>query len=183
MDPELFETIVIPKASKRQKRSAKPSIQSGDILITNATSGSGILGHAAIANGNEYILDMPGGRNGRNTFDNNRQLRAWEWFNDYTDGDITVYRLRNTSVARQVGRYADRHYYSTNGSATKNVHINYDINLNLYDMSTAYCSKLVYCAYWYGSGSLPVLNKASGLIHPYYLRNWFRSDYWPYPIN
>lgn len=183
MDPEIFDEMVIPPASRRQKRSAKPYIQSGDILITNATSGSGILGHAAIANGNEYILDMPGSRNGRSKIDNNRQLTASAWFNDYKNGWIHVYRIKNTSLARQVGRYADRHYYSTNGSATKNVHINYEINSHLYDMRTAYCSKLVYCAYWYGSGSYPVLNKASGIVGPHFLRNWFTSKYWPSQIN
>ncbi|WP_260482948.1 hypothetical protein [Listeria innocua] len=36
------------------------TIKKGDILITNGTSSSGLLGHAAIANGNEYILDIPG---------------------------------------------------------------------------------------------------------------------------
>ena len=184
MDPEIFETIKIPKASRRQKRSPKPYIQSGDILITNSTSSFGILGHAAIANGNEYVLDMPGARNGLSKIDNNRQLTASQWFREYGERDIFVYRIKNTSLARQVGRYADRHYYSTNGSATKNIHINYEISPNLYNMKTAYCSKLVYCAYWYGTGNLPVMVRAPlKIIHPFDLRNYFTSKYWPFSIN
>ncbi|MDU3804285.1 hypothetical protein [Paraclostridium bifermentans] len=183
MDPEIFDEMVIPPASRRQKRSVKPHIQSGDILITNATSASGIIGHAAIANGNEYILDMPGERNGRSKIDNNRQLTASAWFNDYKNGWIRVYRIKNRSVAQQVGRYADRHYYSTNGSAKKNVHINYKITTDLYNMRIAYCSKLVYCAYWYGSGSLPVMHKKSGIVDPYGLPLCFTSAYAPGAIN
>ncbi|MBC8632860.1 hypothetical protein H8697_14370 [[Eubacterium] tenue] len=183
MDPEIFDEMVIPPASRRQRRSAKPYIQSGDILITNATCPAGILGHAAIANGNEYVLDMPGPRNGRSLKDNNRQSTASEWFNDYKSGWIHVYRIKNRSLAKQVGRYADRHYYSTNGSATKNVHIDYDFSPHLYDMRSAYCSKLVYCAYWYGSGSLPVMQKRSGYIHPYKLIDCFTSSYKPGRIN
>ncbi|MCJ8343600.1 MAG: hypothetical protein MJH09_12285, partial [Cetobacterium sp.] len=187
MDPEIFDEIVIPPDSqansRRKKRSVKPYIQSGDILITNATASSGILGHAAIANGNEYILDMPGPRNGRSLKDNNRQLTASAWFNDYRNGWIRVYRIKNRSVAKQVGRYADRHYYSTNGSATKNVHIDYKISSDLYNMKTAYCSKLVYCAYWYGSGSLPVMRKKSGIVDPYGLPLCFTSAYAPIGIN
>lgn len=183
LDPEVFDEIIIPPKSRRQKRSAKPPILSGDILITNSTSSSGFVGHAAIANGNEYVLDMPGTRNGRSKYDNNRQLRAWEWFNDYNDGYIHVFRIKDRSVARQVGRYADRHYYSTNGSATKNVHINYQINPYLYDMSTAYCSKLVFCAYWYGSGSLPVMRGMTGFLSPFALKNCFTPRYAPTQIN
>ncbi|MEG2848366.1 MAG: hypothetical protein RR904_06335 [Bacilli bacterium] len=187
MDPEVFDEIVIPPDSqtnsRRKKRSVKPSILSGDILITNSTVSSGFLGHAGIANGNEYVLDMPGARNGRSKIDNNRQLRASEWFNDYNDGWIHVYRIKNRSLARQVGRYADRHYYSTNGSAHKNVHINYKMSPNLYDMSTAYCSKLVFCSYWYGSGSLPVMRKMTGFVSPYALDNCFTPQYAPSQIN
>ncbi|CEK36584.1 hypothetical protein UMC2PCS14_00081 (plasmid) [[Clostridium] sordellii] len=187
MDPEIFDEIVIPPDpqtnSRRKKRSVKPYIQSGDILITNATSSFGILGHAAIANGNEYILDMPGGRNGRPYNDNNRQSTASAWFNDYRNGWIRVFRIKNRSLAKQVGRYADRHYYSTNGSATKNVHIDYDMNADLYDMRKAYCSKLVYCAYWYGSGSLPVMRKKSGFIDPYGLLPCFTPAYAPGRVN
>lgn len=183
MDPEVFDTIAIPPASTRQKRSAKPYIQSGDILITNATSSSGIIGHAGIANGNEYVLDMPGGRNGRSMTDNNRQSSASAWFNDYKSGWIYVYRIKNTSLAKQVGSYADRHYYSTNGGTQKNVHINYKVSSDLYNMKTAYCSKLVYCAYWYGTGSLPVMNKKDGIVDPYGLPLCFKSAYAPGRIN
>lgn len=184
-DPERFDTIVIPpdSNSRRKKRSPKPPIQSGDILITNATSYGGILGHAAIANGNEYILDMPGGRNGRPYKYNNRQSTASEWFNDYKSGWIHVYRLKNRSLASQVGRYADRHYYSTNGSATKNVHIDYDFSPSLYNMKTAYCSKLVYCAYWYGSGSLNVMQPRSGYVLPRQLISCFTGLYPPNKVN
>ena len=185
LNSELFDEIVIPPSSGRQKRSAGNNVEilSGDILVTNATSAWGVLGHAAIANGNGYILDMPGERKGRSAHDNNRQSTAREWFNDYRDGWKHVFRLKNRSVARQVGRYADRHYYSTNGSATKNVHIDYKISPDLYNMRTAYCSKLVFCAYWYGSGSLPVMKPVRGFVSPRDLVNCFTESYKPVRIN
>lgn len=185
LDSELFDEIIIPPSSGRQKRSTRNniSILSGDIIVTNATSSWGILGHAAIANGNGYILDMPGERNGRSSKDNNRQSTASEWFDDYKSGWIHVFRLKNRSLARQVGRYADRHYYSTNGSATKNVHIDYKISPDLRNMKTAYCSKLVFCSYWYGSGRLSVMKAVSGVVSPRGLLNCFTAAYRPERVN
>ncbi|MEG1150440.1 MAG: hypothetical protein RSE17_04060 [Bacilli bacterium] len=115
--------------------------------------------------------------------DNNRQSSASTWLNYYKKGWIKIYRLKNRDLARQVGRYADRHYYSTNESATKNVHIPYRLSSHLYDMSTAYCSKLVYCAYWYGSGNLSVLKRTSGYVTPKGLIDYFTSAYTPSHIN
>ncbi|WP_255304375.1 hypothetical protein [Listeria monocytogenes] len=63
------------------------NIKKGDILITNGTSSSGLLGHAAIANGNEYILDIPGA--GKTT----RQVPTSKWMSDYDpEGWVKVYR-------------------------------------------------------------------------------------------
>ncbi len=182
MNSELFDEIVIKPSSRRQKRSTSNNIPilSGDILITNSTSSYGVAGHAAIANGNGYVLDMPGYGD---LNDNNRQSSASNWLSYYKKGWIKIYRLKNRDLARQVGRYADRHYYSTNGSATKNIHIPYRLSPHLYDMSTAYCSKLVYCAYWYGTGSLPVMKRTSGYVTPRGLVDCFTSAYMPSRIS
>lgn len=37
------------------------NLQKGDILVTNATSSAGVLGYAAVMNGSNHVLHMPGG--------------------------------------------------------------------------------------------------------------------------
>lgn len=58
------------------------AIKSGDIFMTNNTSSKGIVGHLAIANSDNYILDMPG-PNWNPVSDNNRQLTVATWLNTY----------------------------------------------------------------------------------------------------
>ncbi|WP_369878239.1 hypothetical protein JNUCC21_14455 [Bacillus sp. JNUCC-21] len=153
------------------------SVKPGDIFITNSTSSAGIIGHSAIANGSNHILDMPGYGN---KSDNNRQLTVSQWVSKYNNGWIKVYRLKNSSLAAQVGKYADRHYWSTTGSSKKNIHIPYKLTPHLYSVSPSYCSKLVYDAYWFGSGSASVLVKRSGYVMPFNLiNNDFTSKYRP----
>lgn len=148
-------------------------IRAGDILITNSTSSAGILGHAAIANGDYHILDMPGGSAG------NRQLTTSKWVDKYSDNGkwIKVYRLDNQTLARQVASYADTHYYSTTGSSTQNVFLDYGLTPHLYSFNPTYCSKLVFDAYYYGSGSKPVMKAPSGYVLPYGLISEFTSAY------
>ncbi|EOV9529234.1 hypothetical protein ACRS6Y_20420 [Bacillus cytotoxicus] len=151
------------------------TLKAGDIFITNATSSSGILGHAAIANGDNYILHMPGAG------EENEQLTTSKWMNRYTESGkwIKVYRLKDQNLARDVARYADRNFYSTTGSATKNIHLSYSINLRLYEKNPTYCSKLVFQALYYGSGSRNVMKAVSGIVTPYGLIDTFNAAYKP----
>ncbi|MED4800761.1 hypothetical protein ACQGRJ_18260 [Bacillus atrophaeus] len=165
------------KTSVKVTQLSSFKVKPGDIFITNSTSAAGILGHSAIANGSNHILDMPGYGNKN---DNNRQLTVSQWVSKYNKGWIKVYRLKNSSLAAKVAKYADRHYWSTKGAATKNIHIAYKLTPHLYSVSPSYCSKLVYDAYWYGSGSASVLVKRSGYVMPYNLiNNDFTSKYKP----
>lgn len=121
-DTEFFDDVT-PKGSW-----GGFTLKAGDIFITNATSSAGIVGHAAIANGDNYILHMPGAGQG------NQQLSTSNWMQKYTASGkwIKVYRLKDQTLARDVARYADRNFYSTTGSATKNVYLDYGIDTHLY---------------------------------------------------
>lgn len=143
-------------------------VKPGDIFITNSTSSSAFLGHAAIATGTNSILDMPGLNVGDKN-SNNRQLTWAKWKKTYNKGWIKVYRMKNTKMATQVARYADRNYYSSTGSATKNIKIPYGIDSHRYQKRPNYCSKLVWQAYYYGSGNAKVVVPNSGIISPYAL--------------
>lgn len=151
------------------------SIKAGDIFITNAAMSKGILGHAAIANGDNYILDMPGYGEG------NRQSRATDWLNEYSQNGrwIKVYRVKDQTLARQVASYADRNFYSSTGSATRNIKLDYNLSPHLYSKNPTYCSKLVFQAYYYGSGSKPVMKSPSGYVLPYGLVDTFNDSYKP----
>lgn len=103
------------------------TVKKGDILITNGTSSSGLLGHAAIANGNEYILDIPG--KGETT----RQLTTAKWMKEYDGkGWVKVYRLKNSSVANDAANWADKNYYSTKGTSKQNIFPKYGMTGSRY---------------------------------------------------
>lgn len=162
------------------------TIKAGDIIYTTQYRLSGFIGHAAIANGDGHILEMPGGSNwNKGIKDNNRQVTTKKYFQNHSKDWNYVYRVRNKSLAKKVATYADRHYYSTTGSAKKNIHINYKLDFALKQKNPNYCSKLVYQAYYYGSGSLNVMKPYPAYttpIPPSQVINTFRDAYLPYNI-
>ncbi|KXY10992.1 hypothetical protein [Bacillus sp. FSL K6-0067] len=145
------------------------NIQKGDILITNGTSSAGIAGHAAIANGNNHILDAPGFLN------YTRQMTMQKWINEYKkDGWVKVYRLSDSNLAQQAASWADRTFYSSTGSSVQDKFIPYFINHYLYSISPTYCSKLVFQSFYYGTGSAKVMKAKSGFLPPFSLIDAFQ---------
>lgn len=156
-------------------KAKQPDVQKGDVIITNATSSSGILGHAAICDRKGYILDMPGGSAAERK-NNNRESTIKDWFKDYTKSKcfIKVYHGKDYSsqvLGNLVGKYAHDHYWNTLSpdSSIKNVNIPYSIFGSLYNVSTMYCSKLVYDAFWYTSTDIPLIKKSKFFEFPYEL--------------
>lgn len=142
------------------------NIKKGDILITNGTSSSGLLGHAAIANGNEYILDIPGA--GKTT----RQVPTSKWMSDYDpEGWVKVYRLKDSSVANAAANWADKNYYSTKGTSKQNIFPKYGMTGSRYSKNPTYCSKIVLQAYYFGTGNKPVVQVFPSLVTVYDLPN------------
>ncbi|EAD4096432.1 hypothetical protein C5754_15065 [Listeria monocytogenes] len=153
------------------------NIKKGDILITNGTSSSGLLGHAAIANGNEYILDIPG--KGKTT----RQKTTQWWMENYNkDGWIKVYRLKDSSVANAAASWADKNYYSTNGTSKQNIFPKYGMTGSRYSKNPTYCSKIVLQAYYFGTGNKPVVQVFPSLVTVYDLPNYFSKAYKPQQV-
>lgn len=157
--------------------------RAGDILIVGGDFPTGVIGHAAILNADGYVLEMPGGNGWQNGIkDNNRQLTKRQWITNNIKKWTSVYRIKDINLARQIARFVDTHYYSTTGSATKNIHLDYLLDWRIKLKNPNYCSKLVWQAYYYGSGSLPVMKEvsSSAYIVPTALPNAFDSRYAPY---
>lgn len=155
-------------------------VKPGDIFITNSTSSHGISGHAAIANGANHILDMPGTGAGKPPqSNNNRQSTVNAWIKKYNKGWIKVYRLKDSKLAAKVAKYADGHYYSSKHTSQKTIKIPYAITSRLYNIKESYCSKLVFDAYYFGSGKENVMVPASGYVYPYMLIGKFWPDHLP----
>ena len=153
--------------------------RAGDILVIYGNTQHGVssmLGHAAILNADGFVLEMPG--RGR---DNNRQWKKRDWITAHIKEWTAVYRISNTSLARQVAHYADTHFYSTTGGYTKNIHIDYGIDPWIKRINPNYCSKLVWQSYYYGSGSLPVIRETGNVakIPPANLFSSFTPSYTP----
>lgn len=153
--------------------------RAGDILVIPSNTShmpSSFVGHAAILNADGFVLEMEGlGQ------DKNRQWSKRDWITSHIKEWTTVYRVNNQSLARQVASYADRHFYSSTGTYTKDIHLNYGIDGYIKRFNPNYCSKLVWQAYYYGSGSLPVVAETGPLavITPATLPNAFRQNYAP----
>ncbi|WP_219645360.1 hypothetical protein [Enterococcus gallinarum] len=193
-----------PSETKREKRATKEQnanrfkrdIRKGDIIIVN----SGGFGHAAIATSDNYILEMTGGDNPVNWFltgisNNNNQFNKnnWLWGNreqgvkvkPRIDEPIQIWRVPNKTMANKCGTYADKTFWNSSGGYKKNRKIDYLLRSGTLSTNPNYCSKLVFQAYWYGSGNAPVVQGyASGLafIAPSALPNLFTSSYKPYKV-
>ncbi|WP_163652524.1 hypothetical protein [Listeria sp. PSOL-1] len=129
---------------------------------------------------------MPGGGNWKRGIpDNNRQVTTKKYIQDHISYWNYVYRVPNSSLAKKVAQYADRTFYSSKGTSKKDRHIDYAIDLYMKRKDPNYCSKLVYQAYYYGSGSLPVMNPYPSInapIPPQQVINTFSNRYLPYCI-
>lgn len=154
------------------------SFKKGDILITNGTSYYGLTGHAAIITGSNSVLDAPGKahtvkKNGKNvTLNTTRQLTTRTFINKYTDDPgewVKVYRPKHNDIAIAAAKWADRNYYSSSGSATQKKFPKYTLATNLTSTNYVYCSKIIYQAYYYGSGNKSYVwpKLAQGIILPY----------------
>lgn len=173
----------------------KRDLRKGDIILV-----SGGMGHAAIATSNNHILEMSGGGLVDKwptgvMKDNNHQFNKNTWINGGEEQGVSsdkhiknwvqIWRIPDKNMANKCATYADHTFWNSSGGYTKNRHYDYFIGPNTLSMNPTYCSKLVFHAFWYGSGSAPVMqNYASGLtfIAPNALPNIFTKSYKPYKI-
>lgn len=166
------------------------NFQKGDFLVTNATSFKGITGHAAITTGANSVLDAPGyahpvTKNGKKvSLNTTRQQSISSFLKMYNKKSyhwIAVWRAKRKDVSLKAAKWADTHYYSSKGTAKQDKFPKYSLSYGLTSTNKVYCSKLVYQAYYYGSGSLNyVAPKAfAQLVDPYTLPHIFMGKYEP----
>ncbi|KAJ8724827.1 hypothetical protein PYW07_015785 [Mythimna separata] len=127
-----------------------------------------------------WVLEMPGGPGYLTGIpNNNRQVPKDQWFDEHASDWTTVYRNRDSSVATQAARWADRNYYSPSGSATKSIHVTYRLYPTAFrSFNPSYCSKLVLQAFFYGTGSKNVIrDPKSTLIIPSTIPTYFLAPY------
>jgi uncharacterized protein YycO len=149
-----------------EKAAAAFSLKTGDIVITSDSVSAGIVGHAGIVLSDGYILHIPG------PFAGGMKKDSWSsWKSKYSTNEVL--RQPNTTVAGMAATWAKSHYWTTNRTPF------YAITTNLASTSTTYCSKIVWQAYYYGTGSYPVMTVPSEFIAPYYLKSRFTSTYKP----
>jgi hypothetical protein len=143
------------------------------MLLTNHTSGYGILGHIAITTSNKCEVDMPGKSGLKPSPNNNRHIPIKKWLSQYDQGKdyVKVYRIKKKSLASKVGSYAYHRFWAGKYSSGKHVHIKYELTIRLYSLSPSYCSKLVFQAYYYCSGKEKVVVPTRGFITPYQVVN------------
>ena len=129
-------------------------LERGDVLITNATFGK-ITGHAGIVLDDNNILHIEGP--GKSPDVINRDT----WINKYCKkGRWTkIYRHSDSDIASSAADWAENTYRDSNAK--------YLINLNTASTDKTYCSKIVWQAYYYGTGDAYELNET--IIPPYEL--------------
>lgn len=176
-------------SNRRQARSAQDNInkfckdaKAGDILIVSGNFPTGVIGHAAIMNSDNTVLEMSGGKGQEKGIpDNNHQYSKRTWIKNHIKDWTSIYRISDSKLAKKVARYVDTHYFSSKGTATKDIHIDYKIDSLLKNKNPNYCSKLVYQAFYYGTGDLPVMKPTIpwGVIPPANLPTTFSNSYKP----
>ena len=135
------------------------SMKAGDILITNATSSSGLTGHAAMAVTAVQILHIEGPGKIPST------LGLESWHNKYTNENSSswtkIYRHEDGNVATAAAAW-ERNTYR--GSKAE-----YEINMDLASTTKTYCSKMVWQAYYYGPSTPEANGPTVGVRLPYQL--------------
>lgn len=117
---------------------ATNTLRAGDMLITNSTSSSGIVGHAAIALNSTEILHIAGP--GKSvTIVSPSKFRSL-----YNSGWIKVYRPNSSTAGSKAASWASKTYRGSNAV--------YKITTNLATTNETYCSKIVWQAYFFGVG-------------------------------
>lgn len=132
-------------------------LKAGDIIVTNGTVSSGIVGHAGIAVSSTNILHIAGPSKTPDI------TTISGWNNEYTqNGDWTkIYRHQNSSIATQAAQWANRTYRNSNAK--------YKITNDLTTTHETYCSKIVWQAYYYGPPTPAANGPLKRLVLPYNL--------------
>lgn len=128
-------------------------LRAGDILITNATSSSGLFGHAGIAVSPYVILHIAG------PGQNPKLILFTDWFTKYENGWTKVYRHSSSTTASAAANWAYDTYAYSNAE--------YQITMNLASTDVTYCSKIVWQAYYYGPSSHCANGPTIGIRLPY----------------
>lgn len=160
-----------PTESGYANIAASYSLKKGDILISNATSSAGLTGHAGIAVSSKYILHIAGANQKPALI----SLSSWKsrYGKPHSWRSITwVYRVSNSSVANKAADWAYKNFYKKNYT--------YKIDTKIYSLNPTYCSKIVWQAYYFGTGSLHVINvPLTHIAKPYDLPVYFNKTYKP----
>ncbi|WP_099223928.1 hypothetical protein [Listeria costaricensis] len=152
-------------------------MQKGDILVTDNGLG-GISGHAGIAISAEHILTINGYWNTTTL----EPLSTWMKKNAGSKGTTWVRRLKNTTIAYKAGDWAYKNYWNASGGTKQTIRPSYGFRGSRYDKNPTYCSKIVLQAYYFGSGSAPVVKVFPSLVAPRDLHTYFSSSYYPYQV-
>ncbi|MCI1231343.1 MAG: hypothetical protein LKG10_04400 [Lactobacillus delbrueckii] len=144
-------------------------MKAGDILVCYGTSSSSNsipnhVGHAAIASSSSHILEMP------NIWSHATHVGKASWFAKHTKGKdyVAVYRVKkHPYYAEDAAGYAYHDMYINNNPK-------YLLSPNLYDRTTSYCSKYVYCAWYYGAtkDSVKHYNTGHYVLPHSFIGNW-----------
>ncbi|QDI91391.1 hypothetical protein EPH95_09545 [Salicibibacter halophilus] len=135
----------------------------GDILTTDSTSSYGVTGHNGIVVGEGHVLHFPGPGE-------NPEIISWEdWIDTYPS--TIVHRPTDTVGSQEAAIWATNHYGGQE--------VDYGFNLNLYELSESYCSKLVWQAFANTSigAEEPGIIPGYGIIVPYDVADAVNSDH------
>ncbi|WP_126428563.1 YiiX/YebB-like N1pC/P60 family cysteine hydrolase [Brevibacillus marinus] len=114
---------------------AKP----GDIFYMNKSSNTYFVGHVAIAISSTTLVEIIG------PGDHPHTTSIQDFYNRRGNSAVKVYRYSDSSKAAKAATWAKN--YQINYSDAE---YGFDSLLN-YETGKMYCSKLVYCAYYYGA--------------------------------
>lgn len=180
VDPDM--PAVKPRSAAANVERFVHDIRKGDILVVQ---GSG-FGHAAIATSNNYVLEMHGGGNIVNwtltgIADNNRQYTTRDWIKLHIKNWTQIWRPRQ-GIGTEAATYADYKFWSSTHSLKKNRHITYGLGAGPKVTNPNYCSKMVWQAFYFGTGSKKVAKGTSFFITPSSLPNSLTDAYKAYKV-
>ncbi|MCI1171878.1 CHAP domain-containing protein [Enterococcus faecalis] len=163
---EFYEFVTYPEPKDpvvehaREKRDIQRP-QAGDILVTNSTSSSPIVGHAGIYLGDGTILSIDGPKKHPST------ISLFQWMivrNSTKDTWTKVYRPKAAYKPAQSANWGNNNIRGKNFS--------YGITGAPTSLDPTYCSKIVFHSYWFANNGNGMIIPGR-LVSPYALPNMF----------
>ena len=151
----------VGRIEKLEDQRFKP--KPGDILVTNKSIVTSLFGHSAIYIGDDTVVEIKG----YHQYPIKTRYQDFLKQNATTSKWVKIYRVPDRDVGKRAADFAAHHLADTD--------MPYALDPTLRNLTSTYCSKLIWQAYYYGAGASSVTGSDQLVISPYLLPTYIKG--------